>query len=104
MQVRAAHPRVRVMGRSPAISIGVATDKAKDIKGPKDPRASSSACPHRARRQHRTEHVSREGRLKPSDVAVIGVGSTAGSLAAFRSGQIDAMSNVEPVMTMLERR
>jgi NitT/TauT family transport system substrate-binding protein len=42
--------------------------------------------------------------LKPSDVSVIGVGTSAGAIAALKSGQIDAISNVDPVMTMLEQR
>lgn len=41
--------------------------------------------------------------LKPSDVAFIGVGSTQGAVAALRSGQIDAIANVDPVITILER-
>jgi NitT/TauT family transport system substrate-binding protein len=47
--------------------------------------------------------LSRAG-LKPSDVSFIGVGTAAGALAALRSGQIDAMSNTDPVMTMLEQK
>lgn len=42
--------------------------------------------------------------LKPSDVSFIGVGTTAGALSAMRSGQIDAMANLDPVMTMLEQK
>lgn len=41
--------------------------------------------------------------LKPSDVSIIGVGAGNGAVAAMRSGQIDAMSNLDPVMTMLQR-
>ena len=42
--------------------------------------------------------------LKASDVSFIGVGTSAGALAALRSGQIDAISNIDPVMTMLEQK
>ena len=41
--------------------------------------------------------------LKPSDVSVIGVGAGNGAVAAMRSGQIDAMSNLDPVITLLQR-
>jgi NitT/TauT family transport system substrate-binding protein len=41
--------------------------------------------------------------LKPSDVSVIGVGTAQGAVAAMRAGQIDAMSNLDPVITMLQR-
>ena len=48
--------------------------------------------------------VLAKGGLKPSDVSFIGVGTAAGALSALRSGQIDAMSNLDPVMTMLEQK
>ena len=41
--------------------------------------------------------------LKPSDVSIIGVGAAQGAVAAMRSGQIDAMSNLDPVVTLLVR-
>ncbi|TSE33668.1 ABC transporter substrate-binding protein [Tepidimonas charontis] len=41
--------------------------------------------------------------LKPSDVSVIGVGASNGAVAAMRSGQIDAISNLDPVITLLQR-
>jgi NitT/TauT family transport system substrate-binding protein len=41
--------------------------------------------------------------LKPSDVSIIGVGASQGAVAAMRSGQIDAISNLDPVITLLQR-
>ncbi|MBL0918993.1 MAG: ABC transporter substrate-binding protein [Hydrogenophaga sp.] len=41
--------------------------------------------------------------LKPSDVSIVGVGASNGAVAAMRSGQIDAMSNLDPVVTLLQR-
>ena len=41
--------------------------------------------------------------LKPSDVSVIGVGASQGAVAAMRSGQVDALSNLDPVVTLLLR-
>ncbi|MBS0303765.1 MAG: ABC transporter substrate-binding protein [Proteobacteria bacterium] len=41
--------------------------------------------------------------LKPSDVGIIGVGASQGAVAAMRSGQIDAISNLDPVITLLAR-
>ena len=41
--------------------------------------------------------------LKPSDVSIIGVGTSQGAVAAMRSGQIDAMSNLDPLITLLQR-
>src|SRR4051812_39071336 len=41
--------------------------------------------------------------LKPGDVSIIGVGAGSGAVAAMRSGQIDAISNLDPVITLLAR-
>ena len=41
--------------------------------------------------------------LKPGDVAIIGVGAGSGAVAAMRAGQIDAISNLDPVITLLAR-
>ena len=41
--------------------------------------------------------------LKPTDVSIIGVGASQGAVAAMRTGQIDALSNLDPVITLLQR-
>jgi NitT/TauT family transport system substrate-binding protein len=41
--------------------------------------------------------------LKPADVSIVGVGAGSGAVAAMRSGQIDAISNLDPVITLLQR-
>jgi NitT/TauT family transport system substrate-binding protein len=41
--------------------------------------------------------------LKPSDVSVIGVGAGAGAVAAMRGGQVDAISALDPVISLLAR-
>lgn len=41
--------------------------------------------------------------LKPSDVSIVGVGASNGAVAAMRAGQIDAISNLDPVITLLQR-
>jgi NitT/TauT family transport system substrate-binding protein len=40
--------------------------------------------------------------LKPTDVAIIGVGAGAGAVAAMEKGEIDALANLDPVVTQLE--
>ena len=35
--------------------------------------------------------------LKPDDVAIIGVGATAGAVAIMKRGEIDALANLDPV-------
>jgi NitT/TauT family transport system substrate-binding protein len=48
-------------------------------------------------------YVLAKAGLKPSDVSVIGVGAGSGAVAAMRAGQIDAISNLDPVITLLQR-
>ncbi len=106
MQAKGQHIVAFVlMGRAPAISIGVATEKAANVHGPKDLKGFKMgvSAPGSSTNIALNFYLA-QGGLKPSDVSIIGVGSTAGSLAAMRSGQIDGMSNVDPVMTMLEQK
>jgi NitT/TauT family transport system substrate-binding protein len=47
--------------------------------------------------------VLAKGGLKAADVSFIGVGAGPGAVAAMRAGQIDAISNLDPVITLLQR-
>ena len=47
--------------------------------------------------------LSRAG-IKAEDVSFVGVGTAATALTAMRSGQIDALCNVDPVITILEQK
>lgn len=40
--------------------------------------------------------------IKPNEVAVIGIGSGAGAVAAVRAGQVDAFVGLDPVISQLE--
>jgi NitT/TauT family transport system substrate-binding protein len=40
--------------------------------------------------------------LKPTDVSIVGVGTGSGAFAAMDKGEIDALSNLDPVITQLE--
>ena len=48
-------------------------------------------------------HLLASARLRPEDVSIVGVGTGAPAVAAVRSGQVDALSSVEPALVMLER-
>ncbi len=106
MQSKGQHIRsFALMGQSPAITIAVASAKAASVNGPKDLKGLKIgvSAPGSSTNVALNTYLAKGG-LKPSDVSVIGVGTGAGSLAALRSGQIDGMSNIEPVMTMLEQK
>jgi NitT/TauT family transport system substrate-binding protein len=106
MQSKGQHIRAFVlMGRAPQISIGVVSAKAAQFKSARDLRGMKVgvSAPGSSTNMALDYFIGQAG-LKPDEVAVIGVGTSAGALAAVRSGQIDALSNVDPVMTMLEQR
>ncbi|MDO9405803.1 MAG: ABC transporter substrate-binding protein [Polaromonas sp.] len=94
-----------LQGRAPQIAFGVSTKAmadyrtAADLKGKRigvsDPGSSTNMLASLV--------ISRAG-LKPADVSFVGVGTTESALTALRTGQIDAISNTDPVMTMLEQK
>ena len=93
-----------LQGRLPQISLGVATAKAAGYKSPKDLKGMKIgvSAPGSSTNNLVNQMLSMAG-LKPSDVSIVGVGTGAGAIAAVKSGQIDAISNVDPVMTKLEQ-
>jgi NitT/TauT family transport system substrate-binding protein len=105
MQVKGQHLRAFVLqGRAPQIVLGYNPKtmpgfrSAADLKGKKlgvtAPGSSTQVL---------ANFVLAKSGLKPSDVSVIGVGAGSGAVAAMRSGQIDAISNLDPVITLLTR-
>jgi len=92
-------------GRLPQIAFGVASAKAgsiksfKDLKGLKVGVSAPGSSTHNLVKQ-----LLFKGGLDPQkDVSVIGVGLGATAINALKSGQIDAISNTDPVMTRLEQ-
>ncbi|HET8745472.1 MAG TPA: ABC transporter substrate-binding protein [Ramlibacter sp.] len=94
-----------LMGRAPQIAIGVSTKSLPNYKGVADLRGKKIGvtAPGSSTNMVANLVLSRAG-IKASEVSYVGVGTSAGALAALRSGQIDAMSNIDPVMTMLEQK
>ncbi|MEP7155897.1 MAG: ABC transporter substrate-binding protein [Betaproteobacteria bacterium] len=70
---------------------------ARDIKGLK----IGVTAPGSSTNMFVNNLLAKDG-LKPNDVAIIGVGAGAGAVAAMEKGEIDAMSNLDPVTSMLE--
>ena len=94
-----------LQGRAPQIALGVSIrtmgsyQSLGDLKGKRIGVSSAGSSTNTMA----SLLLARAG-VKPQDVSFVGVGSAAGALAAMRSGQIDAMSNTDPVMTMLEQK
>ncbi len=94
-----------LMGRAPQIAMGVSTKTMPQYKTLTDLRGKKIgvSAPGSSTNMVANLVLSRAG-VKASEVSYVGVGTAAGALAALRSGQIDAMSNTDPVMTMLEQK
>jgi NitT/TauT family transport system substrate-binding protein len=92
------------LGRLPQIVIGLATAKAANYKSPKDLKGLKVgvSAPGSSTNILFNYFISRDG-LKPNDVSIIGVGLGATAIAAIKSGQIDVISNTDPMITKLEQ-
>ena len=94
-----------LQGRAPQMAMGVsnrnlpAYQSLTDLRGKK----IGVTAPGSSTNMMANLVLARAG-LKASDVSFIGVGNSVGALNALRLGQIDAISNVDPVMTQLEQK
>ena len=70
---------------------------AKDLKGLK----IGVTAPGSSTNMFVNNLLAKDG-LKPTDVSIVGVGTGAGAFAAMDKGEIDALSNLDPVITQLE--
>jgi NitT/TauT family transport system substrate-binding protein len=78
-------------------------DKAAKYQGPKDLKGFKIGvtAPGSSTNMF-VNNLLAKGGLKPSDAAFIGVGAGAGAVAAMEKGEIDAISNLDPVISQLE--
>lgn len=93
-----------LIGRAPQISVGIVKAKMADYKSPKDLKGMKIGVSAPGSSTNMVaNYVMAQGGLTPKDASFIGVGTGPGAVAAVRSGQVDAISNTDPIMTMLER-
>ena len=92
------------LGRFPAITVAIKASLADKWKSPADFKGMKIGvtAPGSSTNLLMNFVLAKAG-LTPQDVSFIGVGSAASAVAAIRNGQIDAISHLEPVTTMLER-
>src|SRR5216683_1814775 len=90
------------LGRFPGIVVGVRKDKAyttaADLKGMK----IGVSAPGSSTNFFVMYMMSKAG-LKPADASYIGVGIGPSAVAAIKKGDIDAVSNLDPMITKLEQ-
>ena len=105
MQAKNLHIREFVVqGRAPQIVFAVSTKTMPDYKtitdlkgkkiGVSAPGSSTAMM---------ASYVLAKGNLTQKDVSFIGVGVSSAAVAAIQSEQIDALVNLDPLTTMLER-
>ena len=94
-----------LQGRAPQIALGVSNRAMPGYRAVAELRGKKIgiSAPGSSTNMVANLVLSRAG-LHANDVSFVGVGSASGALAALRSGQIDAMCNTDPVMTMLEQK
>lgn len=94
-----------LQGRLPQIAFGVSSAKAGQVKSLKDLKGLRIGVSAPGSSTHNlVKQLLVKGGLDPNkDAAIIGVGLGAQAVAAIKSGQIDAISNTDPVMTKLEQ-
>jgi NitT/TauT family transport system substrate-binding protein len=105
MQAKGQRLRAFVLqGRAPQIVLGINPKTFAGYKVPADlkGRKIGVTAPGSSTNVMLNFFLARAG-LKPSDVSIIGVGASQGAVAAMRAGQIDAISNLDPVISLLQR-
>jgi NitT/TauT family transport system substrate-binding protein len=105
MQFKGQRMRAFVLqGRAPQIVLGINPKTMPDFKSVADLKGKKIGvtAPGSSTNVMANFVLAKAG-LKPSDVSFIGVGASNGAVAAMRSGQIDAISNLDPVITLLAR-
>ena len=78
-------------------------DKAAKYKGPADLKGLKVGvtAPGSSTNMF-VNNILAKGGFKPTDISVVGVGAGSGAVAAMEKGEIDALSNLDPVITQLE--
>jgi NitT/TauT family transport system substrate-binding protein len=92
------------LGRFPGIAVCIRKDKVASYKSPKDLKGMKIGvtAPGSSTNMLVNFLLAKEG-LTPLDASFIGVGSAASAVAAIRKGELDAISHLEPVLSMLEQ-
>jgi NitT/TauT family transport system substrate-binding protein len=90
------------MGRYPGISLAVKKDRADKIKSAADLKGKTIAVTAIGSSTNMVAWflMSKAG-LKPDDASFVAVGTGATAVAAMQKGEVDAISNIEPVISKL---
>jgi len=92
-----------LQGKYAGIVLGMSKAKAAAYKSPADLKGMKIGvtAPGSSTNMFVNILLAKAG-LKPDAVSIIGVGATAGAVAIMKRGEIDAISNLDPVISQLE--
>jgi NitT/TauT family transport system substrate-binding protein len=92
------------LGRFPGIVVGLRKDRAAGYRSAADLKGTKIgvSAPGSSTNFFAMYLMAKAG-LKPTDASYIGVGIGPSAVAAMKKGEIDALSNLDPMMTKLEQ-
>ena len=104
MQAKGQDVRALIeLGRFPGIVIGVSKKKAGQIKSVADLKGAKIGVTAPGSSTALTvQYAMVKAGLKATDAAIIGTGAGPSAVAAMKSGEIDAVSHLDPVIAKLE--
>jgi NitT/TauT family transport system substrate-binding protein len=92
-----------LLGRYSGMVLAIAKSRAAQYKSPKDLKGMKVGVtsPGSSTNMFVNNLLVKNG-LKPDDVSIIGVGTTAAAVAAIKQNSIDVLVNLDPVISKLE--
>ena len=105
MQSKKIHFEAFVLtGACPQISVGIVSSRAASYKSPKDLKGLKVGISAPGSSTNMVvNYLIAKGGLKPSDISVIGIGAGSTVISAVDQGRVDALSQTDPAMTILEK-
>ena len=92
------------LGRFPGFGLALRKEKAANYKGPADLKGMKIGVTAPGSSTHfMVLYMMNQVGLKPEDASFIGTGSGGTVVAAVQHGEVDAVSNADPMITKLDR-
>ena len=94
---------IALQGRYNGMVVAISKAKAAQYKSPKDMKGWKVGVTAPGSSTHMAvQNLLVKDGLKADDISAIGVGASSGAVAAMKRGSIDAISNLDPVISKLE--
>jgi NitT/TauT family transport system substrate-binding protein len=91
-------------GASPQITVAISSKLAEKYKSPKDLKGLKVGVSAPGSSTNMVvNYLLAQGGLKPTDVAIIGIGAGANVIAAIEQNRVDVISQTDPAVTILEK-